>query len=149
MAVKSRPKRKRQYGNKLHGMSRVTNGRQILPTINHRSVWGRRYRDLASSFVSDLAADDDALSEGQRALIRRASALCLECENLEARFAHNGGADSDDLNLFQRTANSLRRIIETLGTNRGRIPRDVTGVTLGELLRADQAADNDMEAADG
>jgi hypothetical protein len=112
------------------------------------SIWGRRYRDLAASFASDLAQDDGSLSEGQRALIRRASALCLECEFLEAKFAHNGGADADSLNLFQRTANSLRRIIESLGTQHGRLSKDIGGVTLGDLIKQDQAEERQRLAAE-
>jgi hypothetical protein len=97
-------KRKKQYGNVLHGRSKITNGRKLLPSISYRSFWARRFRDLISSFNSDLAQDDDHLSEGQRALIRRASALCVELEHMEVRFAANGGAEIQDLNMFRRSA---------------------------------------------
>jgi hypothetical protein len=129
----------KDYGTALYGRSSVTNGHQVLPTIDHRSVWGRRYRDLALEFKSDLAQDDDALSAGQRALLRRCAAMCLECEHLEAKFARlrDAGRDPDpyDLNIYQRTVNSLRRLIETIGTHHGRLLRDVT-LSLGDVLRA-------------
>src|SRR5262249_32332776 len=126
-------KKVKLFGRKLHGASKVTNRRGLLPTIDGRSIWARRFRDLNAAFSFDLGTDADALSEGQRALIRRASALCTELENLEVRFAHNGGAEVAELDVFQRATNSLRRIVETLGTHRGRIARDVTP-SLGEIL---------------
>src|SRR5215471_17112709 len=95
------------FGRKLHGASRVTNGRGILATIDGRSIWSRRFRDLNAAFGNDLASDDTTLSEGQRALIRRAAALAVELENLEVRFAHNGGAGVQELDVFQRATNSL------------------------------------------
>ena len=129
-------KRKKQFGNQLHARSRITNGHSVLPTIDHRSSWARRYRDLNAAFLSDLGQDEDALSEGQRALSKHAAAMCVELEFLTVRFAANGGADIHDLNVFQRVYNTLRRGIESLGVSRGRIARDVTGITLGQVLRA-------------
>jgi hypothetical protein len=131
-------RRVKQYGTKLYGRSKLTNGTRLLPTIDHRSIWARRFSDLNHAFRADLGAtdcDDSLLSEGQRALVRRASALCVELEAMEIRFARNKGAKPDELDVFQRAVNSLRRIIESLGTHRGRIPRDITGLTLGQVLR--------------
>jgi hypothetical protein len=139
-------RRRKAYGLKLHGRSKITNGKALLPTIDGRSIWARRFRDLYNAFGSDLGQDDTSLSEGQRALIRRASALCVELEHYESKFAENGGAEVDELDTFQRATNSLRRIVETLGTHRGRIARDVT--TLGEVLRQgfEQQRDEDRHA---
>jgi hypothetical protein len=147
-------KRKKQYGNQLHARSRITNGHSILPSIDHRTSWARRFRDLVGSFASDLGQDEDALSEGQRALLKHASAMCVELEAMETRFAARGGAELQELNVFQRTVNSLRRVIESLGTHRGRIPRDITdGISLNSLLQADEkherlAGDDLEDAAD-
>ena len=128
-------KRVKQYGQQLKGRSRLTNGAALLPSIDHRSFWARRFRDLVGSFQSDLAQDDDALSTGQKALIRRASALCVELEGMEVKFAANQGATVEQLEVFQRATNSLRRVVETLGISRGRLAREVGGVTLGQVLR--------------
>ena len=57
-------------------------------------------------------------------------------------------ADADSLNLFQRTANSLRRIIESLGTQHGRLSKDIGGVTLGDLIKQDQAEERQRLAAE-
>ena len=142
-------KRKKQYGNQLHARSKITNGHRILPSIDHRSMWARRFRDLIASFASDLGADDDSLSEGQRALVRRASALCIECEHMEVRFADNGGADVDDLNVYQRATNTMRRVVESLAIHHGRIiaPKDVTP-SLGDLIRQDQQEERERLAAE-
>jgi hypothetical protein len=129
------------FGHKLQARSKITNGSALLPSVDGRSMWGRRFRDLYDSFSSDLGQADDALSEGQRALVRRASALCVELERLEVKFARRGGAEVDELNVFQRSVNSLRRVIESLGTHRGRIPRDITPPTVSEYLQHQEAAE--------
>jgi hypothetical protein len=132
----------RKLGTKeLQARSKITNGSALLPSVDARGTWGRRFRDLNDSFSSDLGqTDSDALSEGQRALVRRASALCVELERLEVKFARRGGAEVDELNVFQRSVNSLRRVIESLGTHRGRIPRDVTPPTVDSYLAHTQQA---------
>jgi hypothetical protein len=121
------PHKRKLYGVKLNGRSKVTNGTRLLPNIDGRSQIGRRFRDLVAAFSLDLApANYASLSEGQRALIRRAAALSVECERMEVRFALNDGASDKELNVFQRSVNSLRRVIETLGTHHGRMLKTVT-----------------------
>jgi hypothetical protein len=39
-------------------------------------------------------------------------------EKLEERFAQNGGATVDELDLYQRLANSMRRLLQALGLQR-------------------------------
>jgi hypothetical protein len=131
--------RRKVFGTKLQGRSKITNGTTLLPSVDGRSLWGRRFRDLYDSLANDINAED-ALAEGQRLLVRRASALAVECERLEVRFANNRGANLDELNVFQRSVNSLRRVIESLGTHRGRIPRDVTPPTVDSYLAHTQEA---------
>jgi hypothetical protein len=93
--------------------------------LDERSVWARRFRDMLRAHVSDCGGDD-ALSEAERSLIRRATTLELQLELIEQRIASNDGgyATSAQLNDYQRAANSLRRILETLGTKRRAV--DVT-----------------------
>lgn len=119
--------------------SRVTNGRSLYVTLqDNNSVVARRLRDLISLHVSDLGGPD-AISESEKALVRRASMLILQCELLEQRWAVNGGEASDkSLNTYQKTTGALRRVLQTLGL--GRRARDVTP-TLGALIRADQDAE--------
>jgi hypothetical protein len=39
-------------------------------------------------------------------------------EKLEERFAQNGGATVDELDLYQRLANSMRRLLQAIGLER-------------------------------
>ena len=107
------------------GRSRVSNGSEILAGVDGRSVWARRFRDLLAAHVEDLGGPD-MVSEAERSLLRRASALEVELERLEARFAAagDGGPDVADLDLYQRTTNTLRRLLDTVGLERR--SRDVT-----------------------
>jgi hypothetical protein len=97
--------------------SRVSNGSALLPGVDGRSSWCRRARDLIDRHLLDLGGAD-AVSEAERSIVRRASVLTTELEQLEARFALSGQASSDDLDLYQRCANSLRRLLESVGLER-------------------------------
>jgi hypothetical protein len=96
--------------------SAITNGSELLPGVSGNSTWARRLRDLCELHGTDLGGLDE-LSEAQRALIRRASALTVELERLEARFATRD-ATADELDLYSRLSNTLRRLHETLGIQR-------------------------------
>jgi hypothetical protein len=61
----------------------------------------------------------DALSEAEKSLIRRASSLELQLEMLEHKWAlADYQADHQDLQVYQRVTNSLRRLLESLGLQR-------------------------------
>jgi hypothetical protein len=115
--------------------SRISNGSAILPNVDGRSTWVRRLRDLIALHLSDLGGDDQA-SEAERSIIRRIATLTVELERLEAVFATAGEATPDQLDLYQRTANSLRRLLEAIGIKR--VPRDVTP-TLAQYLEQKHA----------
>jgi hypothetical protein len=91
----------------------------------------RRCKDVIASHLSDLGGAENT-SAAERSIIRRAAVLTTELEILEVRFATAGEACSADLEVYQRCANSLRRLLEAIGL--GRRPRDVTP-TLGDILR--------------
>lgn len=103
--------------------SRVTNGSVVLPGVDGRSTWVRRLRDLVALHIADLGGDD-LISEAERSLVRRAATMTVELERMEAVFAVKGEADPKDLELYQRTAGNLRRILESLGLQRRQ--RDIT-----------------------
>jgi hypothetical protein len=118
-----------------HGRSRVTNGNKLLVGVDGRSPWVRRCRDVIRLHLSDLGGEDNT-SEAARSLVRRAAVLTTELEMLEARFAlADGAVSADDLDLYQRTANSLRRLLEAVGLQRR--SRDVSP-TLAEYLASKQ-----------
>jgi hypothetical protein len=114
---------------KQHARSRISNG-ATLPGVDGRSTWVRRLRDLIALHLADLGGDDH-VSEAERSIVRRAATLTVELERMEAVFAVAGEAQPDQLDLYQRTANSLRRLLETNGLKRR--PKDVT--SLGSILR--------------
>jgi hypothetical protein len=118
----SRPARQR---------SAVTNGRRLFVVGDGNSAWSRRYRDLIAGHLSDLGGTQ-VLSESQISLVRRASAIECELEQMEGRLSCG---ESVDLDAFTRAASHLRRILETLGLERR--PRNVQ--TLGEYLAAREA----------
>jgi hypothetical protein len=95
--------------------SRVTSA--LLPDIDGRSPWIRRCKDIIAAHISDLGGEDN-VSEAERSIIRRAAVLTTELERLEVEFAQAGAADRLDLDLYQRTAGNLRRLLEAVGLQR-------------------------------
>jgi hypothetical protein len=121
--------------------SAVTNGRRLFVVGDGNSAWSRRYRDLIAGHISDLGGAT-VLSESQMSLVRRASAIECELEQMEGRLSRGGNVDLDG---FTRAASHLRRILETLGLERR--PREVQ--TLGEYLTAREAEETSSSALDG
>jgi hypothetical protein len=113
--------------------SRVTNGSALLPGVDGRSAWIRRCKDVIAAHIADLGGDDNT-SAAERSIVRRAAVLTTELEQLEAQFAAAGQASADALDLYQRTAGNLRRLLEAVGLHRR--AKDI-GPTFGELLRQD------------
>jgi hypothetical protein len=117
--------------------ARVTNGKCLLPHVDGRSAWARRFRDIVGAYAADQGGDD-GLSEGRRSIIRRCACLQTELELLETRFALAGGAEAGDLDLYQRTAGNLRRLLEALGLDRQ--PKDITP-DLASYIASKEAVD--------
>ena len=117
--------------------SAVTNGSVVLSNVDGRSAWMRRFRDLISAHETDLGGRA-ILSEGQRAIIRRASLLQCQLELMEARFAQDDGGEVGVKSLlaYQTASSAMRRLLESLGLNEGRKARDVTshGLTIDALI---------------
>ena len=118
--------------NKSKGRSRLTNGGPAALADGAGSIWARRLRDLVGLHLADMAGEE-LVSEAVKSIIRRASTMEVELERLESVFALAGEAQPDQLELYQRTANSLRRLLESVGLER----RAKTIVpTLSEYLEA-------------
>jgi hypothetical protein len=107
--------------------SAVTNGRRLFVEGDGNSAWSRRYRDLVTGHMNDLGGED-LLSESEKSLIRRASAIECELEQMEGQLSRR---EAVNLDAFTRAASHLRRILETLGLQRR--SRDVVP-SLGEYL---------------
>jgi hypothetical protein len=103
-------KTKVQKGDSRYGRSTITNGTNLLPGVDGRSEWVRRCKDLIEIHLADLGGIDNA-SAAERSLIRRISVMTVELEMIEVKFA-NATARADDLDLYQRTAGNLRRLLK-------------------------------------
>ncbi len=100
-----------------------------LENRDKRGPVARRFRDLVGEITTDCGGPS-ALSENQRQIIRRIASLSVWCESQEARMADG---EEIDINEFQRTSNSLRRLCESIGLERR--ARDVTP-SLAKYLEA-------------
>src|SRR5262249_24833839 len=94
--------------------SAVTSGRKLLIGGDPNSAWSRRYHDLVTRHVADLGGRD-MLSEAQLSLVRRAAALAVELESMEARMSEGQAVNLD---TFGRAASHLRRLYESIGLKR-------------------------------
>jgi len=97
--------------------TKVTSGRQLLPGIDNRCYWVRRVRDIIDRHTTDLGGDD-ALSEAERSIIKRAATLVCEAERMERRFAQvpeNGSVPLAELHTYSMLANTLRRLLDMAG----------------------------------
>jgi hypothetical protein len=131
-----------------HARSKVTNGKRLFAdmTVDGRRGWSRRLRDLLQLHVSDLGGDN-VVSAAEHSICRRIAAVTVELELLERKFALKGkGAAADDLDLYLRGANSLRRLLESIGLKR--VARDVTPL-LQDYLAANHPATVTTDEDDG
>jgi hypothetical protein len=121
---------KAKVSQKSKGRSRMSNGHILPASVDLRSKYARRLRDLLALHLSDMAG---TASESEKSILRRGCVLSIACEHLEAKFAKRGHAEPHELLLYQRTANSARRMFESIGLER----RMRTVQSFGNLLRED------------
>lgn len=108
--------------------SAVSNGsRLFVEDMDGRSAHYRRYRDLVSAFISDVGGDP---SEAQRQVIRRASALSVWCEAVDARMT---SGEDIEIGPYTTACNSLRRLLVDIGMTR--TAKDITP-SLAEYIEA-------------
>src|ERR1700689_4733151 len=113
-------KRRATDGRPARMRSAVTNGKRLFVEGDGNSAWSRRYRDLVAAHSSDLGGAD-TLSAAQSSLVRRASAIEVELEQMEGALSKG---EAVDLDTFTRATSHLRRLHESLGIERK--ARDVT-----------------------
>jgi hypothetical protein len=104
-------------GPKLTARSRISNGQALLPGVDGRSTWVRRLRDLMALHLADMGGSDN-VSEAERSIIRRIATLTVELERLELDFATADEQLPAKLDQYQRCANTLRRLLESIGIER-------------------------------
>jgi hypothetical protein len=113
---------------KAQARSRLTNGREVLPHVDGRSLVARRYRDIMCSVASDQGGAEQ-LSEARLQLIRRFSATAVLAEQMEARLARGEQIDIQEYSLVVST---MVRVAQRIGIDR--VPRDVAP-SLAEYLK--------------
>ena len=124
-------KTKPQRGDKQYGRSAISNGTSFLRDVDHRSPIYRRYRDIARSILVDQGGVEQC-SESRQQLIRRFAAAAVLSEQLETRLVNGEEIDVAEHAILSST---LVRLAQRIGIDR--VPRDVNGPSLGELLRSD------------
>lgn len=118
----------------------VSNGADLLPNVDGRSLVARRYRDISNAILVDQGGIDQC-SESRLQLIRRFAAAAVLAEQLEASLANGAQIDVAQHALLCST---LTRLAQRIGIDR--VARDVT--TLGNVLRADLALQAQTRASD-
>jgi hypothetical protein len=113
--------------------SAVTNGRLFATTMRDgRSGWSRRLGDLLELHIADLGGQD-VVSNAERSIIRRIATISVELEWIEQSFkSSRKGPTTEQLDLYFRGSNNLRRLLEAIGLQRR--SRDVTP-SLSEYLQ--------------
>lgn len=107
--------------------SRVTNGGDLLPDVDGRSVIARRYRDIASAILVDQGGADRC-SESRKQLVRRFAAAAVLAEQMEARLARG---ESININEHALLCSTLVRVAQRIGINR--VPKNIVP-TVAEYL---------------
>jgi hypothetical protein len=119
-------------GRKDYGRSRISNGHDMLPDVDGRSVIARRYRDIARAILVDQGGVDQC-SESRQQLIRRFAAAAVLAEQFESRLA-NG--EAIDIQEHATLSSTLVRLSSRIGINR--VPKNITPSLSEYLASADE-----------
>ena len=103
-----------QDSRKSHARSRVSNGRDVLPSIDGRSLIAGRYRDIVTAIVGDQGGADHC-SESRTQLIRRFAAAAVLAEQMESKMANGEEINIQDHALLCST---LVRVAQRIGIDR-------------------------------
>jgi hypothetical protein len=120
----------------LYARSSVSNGRDILPDIDGRSLVARRYRDISFAMLADQGGDDQC-SESRKQLIRRFAAAAVLAEQMEAQLARG---ESINISEHALLCSTMVRVAQRIGVDR--VARNITP-TLEQYLerRRSEATD--------
>ena len=99
---------------KAQARSRVSNGRDVLPGVDNRTLIARRFYDVCQALISDQAGLDRC-SEARLQLIRRFAAAAVMAEEMEARLARG---ESIDVAQHAQLSSTLVRLAARIGINR-------------------------------
>jgi hypothetical protein len=103
------------------GRTRVANHAGLLPGVSGASIWAKRFKELQIQLSQDKGGVEN-ISASEQHILRRASAIIVECEFRESAMcvarAEGGTPTNEDLDIYQRLANSMRRLLESVGLER-------------------------------
>jgi hypothetical protein len=119
----------RSHPSKAYARSRLTNGKDLLPNVDGRSLIARRYRDICTTIASDQGGLDQ-LSEARIQLIRRYAACCVLAEEMESRLVRG---EQIDITVYVQLTTTMVRIALRIGLDR--VPRDISSPSLADILR--------------
>ena len=118
--------------------SRVANGKTLLAEGDGRSAWARRYRDMVGEWIADLGGPD-RISSMQLAILRRAAALMVEVEAMEATLANeDASAPRPDVEAMGRLSSHAARLLERVGVKKVEKTRDFLEV-VAEVAKGQRA----------
>jgi hypothetical protein len=128
---------------KSHARSRVSNGCDVLPNVDGRSVVARRFRDISSQILVDMGGAD-LCSESRKQLVRRFAAAAVIAEQMEAALARGEEIDVQEHALLCST---LTRLASRIGIDR--VPREVIPDPLAyaRQIEAEEASAIEAEEA--
>ncbi|MEQ1951363.1 hypothetical protein [Mesorhizobium sp. CN2-181] len=86
-------------------------------------------KEIIAEYVEDLGKE---LTAAEKSIIRRVAVLTIQLEKLETRFAEDPTVGERTLDLYNRTAGNLGRLLERLGIKRKEKP----ALTLEAYLKA-------------
>jgi hypothetical protein len=125
-----------------HARSRVTNGSDVLPGVDGRTMIARRFYDVLQSLIADQAGLDRC-SEAKLQLIRRFAASAVMAEELEAKLARG---EQIDITQHAALSSTLVRLAQRIGIERR--ARNVTP-SLNQYLAGKTApANGDADSTD-
>jgi hypothetical protein len=128
-------------GDRRYAKARVSNGNDVLPGIDGRTILARRYKDISSQIIADQGGITQ-LSESRLQLIRRFAAAACLAEQLEARLANGEEIDIAQHSLLCST---LTRLVQRIGI--ARVPKNVTP-SLSAYIETHHAQEDDLAAKD-
>jgi hypothetical protein len=118
---------------KSHGRSRISNGKDLLPNVDGRSLIARRFRDISNAILVDQGGADRC-SESKLQLIRRFAACAVIAEQMEARLARG---ETINISEHSQLSSTLTRLAQRIGIERR--AKDVTP-TVEAYLRSKREA---------
>jgi hypothetical protein len=105
---------RRKSGGKAHGRTKLTNGKELLPDVDGRSLLYKRFKEIARLVAADQGGLD-ALSEARVQLVRRFAATCVMAEQLEANMCNGLPID---INQHTALSGTLVKLGSRIGIDR-------------------------------